>query len=190
MERRRPDPALTDAEEGYICLSTSLVILTKTTNMCYNYRMTSLRERTFSAAKTELSTVMDEVVHERQPQLIRRHGNKETMLLVRPEDARRWLGTFRLTLNVTLDEGEVAVSAAPVGTLGIGDSLDSALDDLVVELRSYAHRFFVERPHFYSETPAAQHAPWLLRFILTPPEEQRTLLDSDIEASVPVASAV
>lgn len=133
---------------------------------------------------------MDEVVHERRPQLVRRHGRKELMLLVRPDDARRWLDTFRLTLNVTLDEGEVAVSAEPVGVLGVGDSLDTALEDLAVELGAYAHRFFVERPHFYAETPAAQHAPWLLRFALTPPDEQRALLDADIDASVPLASAV
>lgn len=153
-------------------------------------RVTVLYERTFSSAKAELSTVMDEVVHERRPQLVRRHGRKELMLLVRPDDARRWLDSFRLTLNVTLDDGEVAVFAEPVGALGVGDSLDSALDDLTVELRAYAHRFFVDRPHFYAETRASQHAPWLLRFALTPLDEQRALLDADIEASVPVASAV
>lgn len=112
------------------------------------------------------------------------------MLLVRPDDARRWLDTFRFALDVTLDEGEVAVFAEPVGVLGVGDSLDAALDDLVVELGSYAHRFFVERPQFYAQTRAAQHGPWLLRFALTPSDEQRALLDADIEASVPVASAV
>lgn len=112
------------------------------------------------------------------------------MLLVRPDDARRWLDTFRLTLKVTLDDGEVAVSADPLGVIGIGDSLDSALDDLIAELRSYARRFFVDRPHFYAETAARGHAPWLLRFALTPPDEQRALLEADIEASVPAASAV
>jgi hypothetical protein len=151
---------------------------------------TGLHETSFSVAKNRLSAVMDEVVHERRPQLVGRHHGRETMLLVRPDDARRWLDTFRLTLNVTLDDGEVAVAAEPLEVLGVGDSVDTALDDLVVELRSYAHRFFVERPHFYSETRAGQHAPWLLRFALTPPDEQRALLEADIAASAPVASAV
>jgi hypothetical protein len=133
---------------------------------------------------------MDEVVHEHRPQLVGRHGGKERMLLVRPDDARRWLDTFRFTLTVTLDDGQVAVVADCVNVLGVGDSFDTALDDLVVELRDYAHRFFVERPNFYAETRAKDHAPWLLRFALTPPDEQRALLDADLTASAPVASAV
>jgi hypothetical protein len=153
--------------------------------------MTALRELPFSNAKTSLSAVMDEVVHEHRPQLVTRR--RESMLLVRPEDVMRWLDTFRLTLTVTLDDDQVAVTAAPVGVIGVGDSVDGALDDLVVELRSYTHRFF-ERPHFYAQTQAGSHEPWLLRFALTPPEHHRALLDSDIEASVPspgqIASAV
>lgn len=133
---------------------------------------------------------MDEVVHEHRLQLVRRGSRNERMLLVRPEDARRWLDTFRFTVSVTLDEGQVGVFADCVEVLGVGDSFDGALDDLVAELRNYAHRFFVERPNFYAETRAAQHAPWLLRFALTPPDEQRALLDDDLRSSVPVASAV
>lgn len=146
--------------------------------------MTALRELSFSSAKSGLSTVMDDVVHEHRPHLIHRHGGKEAMLLVRPDDARRWLDTFRLVLNLTLDEDEVAITASPVDVVGIGDSFDSALDDLVVELRAYVHRFF-ERPHFYAQTSASRHEPWLLRFALTRPDEYRALLEADIEASTP-----
>ena len=151
---------------------------------------TGLSEKTFSSAKSSLSSVMDEVVHQHRPHLVLRHGQKEQMLLVRPEDARRWLDTFRFSLTVTLDEGQVAVFADCVNTFGVGESFDDALDDLVVALRDYAHRFFVERPNFYAETKAAEHAPWLLRFALTPPDEQRALLDADLRASASAASAV
>jgi PHD/YefM family antitoxin component YafN of YafNO toxin-antitoxin module len=153
----------------------------------YPRAVTALRELNFSSAKSGLSTLMNEVVHEHRPQIVHRHGGKEEMLLVRPDDARRWLDTFRLTLRVTLDDGEVAVVADPVGVLGVGESLEAALDDLVVELRAYTRRFF-ERPHFYRETSAAHHEPWLLRFALTPAEEHRSLLDADVEASVPAGN--
>jgi PHD/YefM family antitoxin component YafN of YafNO toxin-antitoxin module len=151
-----------------------------------------LPELKFSEAKTGLSAVMNEVVREGKPQVVQR--NKEAMVLVRPSDLSRWLETFRLTFRVTLDEGEVAITADPVGVLGLGESLDAALDDLVVELTAYAQRFF-ERPNFYLETDAARHYPWLLRFALTHPDHQRELLVADIEASMPsgneaVASAV
>jgi hypothetical protein len=156
--------------------------------------MTALRERSFSRAKSGLSTVMDEVVHEHRPQLVHRHGGKEAMLLVRPDDARRRVDTFRLNLRVVLDDGEVAITADPVGVAGFGGSLDDALDDLVVALGAYVRRFF-ERPHFYRETEAGRFEPWLLRFALTDPGEYRALLEADIEAAIPtgndrVASAV
>jgi hypothetical protein len=153
---------------------------------------TLVPELKFSEAKSGLSSVMNDVVREGRPQLVQR--NKEAMLLVREEDMRCWLDTFRLTLRVVLDEGQVGVTADPVGVLGVGESFDGALDDLVIELAAYTQRFF-ERPNFYRETDAARHYPWLLRFALTHPDERRDLLVADIEASMPsgnqaVASAV
>lgn len=153
-----------------------------------------LPERQFSEAKSALSDVMDEVVHQGRPQVVQRHHGKESMLLVRPDDVRRWLDTFQLTLRVVLDEGEVTLVADPVGVAGFGDSLDAAIDDLLIELRSYVQRFF-EQPHFYGKTQAARHEPWLARFALTQPDDQRALLLADIEAGMPkgnqaVASAV
>src|SRR4051794_26779186 len=100
-----------------------------------------LPERQFSKAKSELSDVMDEVVHKHRPQVVSRSG-KERMLLVRPDDVRRWLDTFRLSLRVVLDEGEVTITAGPLGLSGFGESLDTALDDLLEEIRAYTQRFF------------------------------------------------
>lgn len=147
---------------------------------------TALPEVSFSSAKSGLSAVMDEVVHEHRPQVVQRQrgGGHERMLLVRPDDMKRWLDTFRFSLRVTLGEGEAAVVADPVGVAGFGDSLEEALDDLVVELGNYAQRFF-ERPAFYAETDACRHEPWLLRLALTPAEHHRALLDADIQASMP-----
>jgi Antitoxin of toxin-antitoxin, RelE / RelB, TA system len=154
---------------------------------------TLLPERQFSEAKADLSGVMNEVVHGGRPQVVRRH-TKDRMLLVRSDDARRWLDTFRLELRVTLDPGQVAVFAAPLGVIGVGPTFDAALDGLVDEIRAYALRFF-ERPQFYLYTQAARHEPYLLRFALTPPEEHRALIDADVEAAMSrgneaVASAV
>jgi PHD/YefM family antitoxin component YafN of YafNO toxin-antitoxin module len=144
-----------------------------------------LPERQFSKAKSELSEVMDEVVHEHRPQVVQRKG-KERMLLVRPDDARRWLDTFRLQLRVVLDPHEVTIAADPLGVAGFGDSVEAALDDLLVEIRAYAHRFF-ERLQFYAETDARHHAPWLARFALTDVDEQRALLEADMEAEMEAA---
>jgi PHD/YefM family antitoxin component YafN of YafNO toxin-antitoxin module len=142
-----------------------------------------LPERQFSEAKSGLSEVMNEVVHDHRPQVIRRN-TKDRMLLVRPDDARRWLDTFRLELHVTLDPGQIAILAEPLGLLAVGASFDDALDALVHEIQVYASRFF-GRPQFYLHTSAARHEPYLLRFALTPPDEHRALLEADIEVAVP-----
>lgn len=173
---------------------TNVTNLTRMTNTGTLRHVTTLRERSFSSAKSVLSAVMDEVVHEHRPQLVHRHGGREAMLLVRPDDARRWLDTFRLTITLTLDDGDVAATAAPLGVVGVGDSVDAALDDLVNELRSYTARYF-ERPNFYAQTSAGRYEPLLLRFALTPPDQHRALVDADIEAAMPkgnerLASAV
>lgn len=146
--------------------------------------MTALPEVNFSEAKSGLSDVMNTVVHGHQPQLVHRHGGKETMLLVRPDDLRRWLDTFRLRLSVVLGEADVAVSAEPVGVIGVGDSFEAALEDLAVELRLYARRFFAQ-PQFYGASDRAGHYPWLLRFALTRSEEQLDLLRDDLRPPVP-----
>jgi hypothetical protein len=150
--------------------------------------MSVLQERKFSEAKTGLSEVMDEVVREHRPQVVSRH-QREHMLLVRSEDARRWLDTFRLDLGVTLDPGQVSIQAAPLGLIGVGESFDAALDQLAVEIRRYAVRFF-DRIEFYRHTSAIRHEPYLLRFALAPVDEHRGLLEADIAAAAPQGSPV
>jgi len=130
----------------------------------------------FSRAKSALSDLMTRVVHEHKPSIVSRHRGKERMLLVRTEDLVRYLEAFRLELEVVEDGGEVTVAVPSLGVLGFGSTREEALDDLVTELRVYAHDFF-ERSSFYAATDRAAHAPWLLRFALTPSERQRSLLD-------------
>jgi hypothetical protein len=129
----------------------------------------------FSRAKSELSDVMTKVVHEHRPSIVSRHRGKERMLLVRTDDLARHLAGFRFEVELVEDEDEVTAVLPALGALGFGPTADEALDDLVVELRLYASDYF-ERPAFYAATDRAGHAPWLLRFALTPVAEQRDLL--------------
>jgi hypothetical protein len=132
----------------------------------------------FSAAKARLSDVMSSVVREHQPQLIQRHGGKEAMLLVRPDDLARALSAYRFNPGVVFSEGEVTIVVEELGILGFGDSFEEALEDTVVELRRYAEDFF-ENVALYGNSNRAGHWPWLLRFALTPPDQQRDLLVND-----------
>jgi hypothetical protein len=136
--------------------------------------VTALPELKFSAAKQALSHVMDTVVHDHKPQVVRR-GTRDSMLLVRPDDLNRWLDTFTFSFSVTSGEGDVAVVIEQVDVVGVGDTFDAALDDAVEELRVRAQSFF-ERSEFYSQTDRAVQFPYLLRFALTPPEGQKALL--------------
>lgn len=129
----------------------------------------------FSRAKSELSDVMTRVVHEHRPSIVSRHRGKERMLLVRTDDLAQHLSGYTFDVDVVEDAGEFTALLAPLGVLGFGGTRDAALDDLVAELRVYAADYF-DRAHFYAATDRAAHAPWLLRFALTPPADQRDLL--------------
>jgi hypothetical protein len=167
-----------------LCLTRSINLtnMTKQAMVRHVTQGIALPEVGFSAAKSELSSLMDEVVHERHPTLVSRHRGRETMLLVRPDDLARWLDSFRLTLHVTLGDGDVAVEAVDLGVTGLGETFELAVEDLAEELRAYAGRFF-EQATLYMHSDRARHYPQLLRFALRPREEQLELLVSDIEAA-------
>jgi antitoxin YefM len=132
----------------------------------------------FSRAKSGLSELMTQVVHGHAPRIVSRHRGKEEMVLVATDDLARFLESFRFDPQVTVDAGEVTASLPRLRILGFGETLDDAMTDLVEELRLYAGDFFA-RTSFYAETDRADHAPWLLRFALTPPERQLELLYED-----------
>lgn len=137
----------------------------------------------FSRAKSALSEVMTEVFWEHRPRVVSRHRGREEMLLVRADDLARYLDPFRFEPEVTITGDEVTAVLPRFGLLGFGATLDEAMEDLADELRSYASDFFA-RASFYAATDRAEHAPWLLRFALTPPEHQLELLYEDSEKSV------
>jgi hypothetical protein len=73
-----------------------------------------------------------------------------------------------------------------MGVLGFGETLDAAVDDLLVELRAYATRFFREPARFMATSRGA-HAAALLRFALAGEDEQRRMLgveEPDREAAL------
>jgi len=129
----------------------------------------------FSRAKAALSELMTEVVYEHRPRMISRRRGKERMLLVRADDLAEYLSTFRFKVETTKERDEVTLALPALGLLGFGESVEEARADLLTEIRAYARDFF-ERSSFYAETDRAAHAPWLLRFAVTPPELQAELL--------------
>ena len=129
----------------------------------------------FSPAKSQLSEVMTQVFHGHQPRIVSRHHGKEQMLLVRPDDLVAMLGDHRLEVQAVYDEEEVTLRVPDMGVLGFGETLAEAVDDLLIELRAYATRFFREPARFMATSRGA-HAAALLRFALAQEDEQRRML--------------
>ncbi len=129
----------------------------------------------FSPAKSQLSEVMTQVFHGRQPRIVSRHHGKEQMLLVRPDDLVSMLGEHRLDVQAVYDADEVTLRVPDLGVVGFGETLDEAIDDLLDELRAYATRFFREPARFMATSRGA-HAAALLRFALADEGEQRHML--------------
>ena len=143
----------------------------------------------FSPAKSHLSDVMTEVFHGHQPRIVSRHRGKEQMLLVRPDDLVTILGEHRLDVRAVYDAGEVTLRILDMGVLGFGETLDEAVEDLLVELRAYATRFFLEPARFMATSRGA-HAAALLRFALAGDDEQRRMLGLGEPGVEPAALAV
>lgn len=143
----------------------------------------------FSPAKARLSDVMNEVFHGHQPRLVSRHHGKEQMLLVRPDDLVAMLADNRLEVLAVYDGDEVTLRVPEMGVLGFGVTLEEATEDLLVELRAYAARFFREPARFMA-TSRARHAGVLLRFALSTEETQRRMLSEGEETEPVPARAV
>jgi len=129
----------------------------------------------FSPAKSQLSDVMTQVFHGHQPRIVSRHHGKEQMLLVRPDDLVAMLGEHRLDVQAVYAADEVTLRIPDMGVLGFGETLDEAVDDLLVELRAYATRYFRDPARFMA-TSRGSHAAALLRFALAKEDEQRQML--------------
>jgi hypothetical protein len=129
----------------------------------------------FSPAKSQLSDVMTQVFHGHQPRIVSRHHGKEQMLLVRPDDLVAMLGEHRLDVQAVYDADGVTLRVPEMGVLGFGETLDEAVDDLLIEMGAYASRFFSEPARFMATSRGA-HAAALLRFALSDDDEQRRML--------------
>jgi hypothetical protein len=134
----------------------------------------------FSQAKTSLSSVMDSVYHNHQPYLVSRHRGlrREQIVLLARDVLDALLCSDKIEVEGVVDGGEVTLSAPRLGVLGFGESLDEAVADLLVELRDYAAAFFHEPDRYRGNVRDGQYAT-LLRFALTPPDEQKGLLAWD-----------
>jgi hypothetical protein len=137
----------------------------------------------FSPAKAGLSDVMTQVFHGHQPHLVSRHRGKEQMLLMRPDDLVAMLADQHLEVLAVYDGDEVTLRVPEMGVLGFGGTLDEATEDLLVELRAYAARFFRDAARFMA-TGRATHAGALLRFALSTEEAQRRML-SEVRETEP-----
>ena len=151
---------------------------------------TLVRTSEFSPAKAHLSDVMTQVFHGHQPQLVSRHRGKEQMLLMRPDDLVAMLADQHLEVLAVIDGDEVTLRVPALGVLGFGDTLEEATEDLLVELRTYATRFFRD-PARFMPTSRASHAGALLRFALSNLEAQRQMLfeGQDAEPGPSLAAA-
>lgn len=150
--------------------------MTKSVKLVYCRRVSAVEAiptKPFSEAKTGLSKLMDQVVREHRPAVIERR--REAMVALSLPDLRALLSAFRFEPRVTIGRKEAVAALEELGLLGSGRTRDAALDDLLAELRDYVAEF-LSRYSFYVQTDRRAHAPWILRFALTPLDEQRGLL--------------
>lgn len=121
---------------------------------------------------------MTEVFHLHQVTMVSRHHGKEQMVLMRPDDLLAMLPADPFETEVAYDAEGVAVTVPSLGVMGVGDTTDLAIDDLLVELRAYAKRFF-ENPARYFAAGQGDRAASLLVFALVDDAQQRRLVSGE-----------
>jgi len=134
----------------------------------------------FSPAKARLSDVMTSVFHQHQVTLVSRHHGKEQMVLLRPDDLLAMLPSSPFETEVAYDADGVAVAVPALGVMGVGDTTELAVDDLLEELRAYTKRFF-ENPARYLAAGQVDRAASLLAFALADEDHQRRLVTGESE---------
>lgn len=133
----------------------------------------AIPSKQFSEAKAELSALMDQVVRQHRPTLIERR--RESMVALSLEDLQAVLGSFRFEPRAVVRGSGTVATLEQFGLVGTGPTIDAAVDDLLDEMRAYVADF-ITRYAFYMHTDRRTHVPWVLRFALTPINEQRDLL--------------
>ena len=140
-----------------------------------------------TAARSSLPELQTRAVEHHRPQMIRRRGDADASVLLAASDLATSFAAFRFEPHVTTGDGEATASLENLGILGMGATAEEAVEDLAVELRRFAQRYF-EKAAFYRETHLRGYLPWLLRFAATPEDRQVDLLYEE-PATTPVAPA-
>jgi prevent-host-death family protein len=136
---------------------------------------TPLLTESFAQAKARLSELMTEVVHGHHPLMIDRHHGKERALLLSAEDLSILLASFHFQPLISVSEGEFVARLPELGLVAGGESYEKAMDELLDLIEQYTDDYF-DRWDFFRQTDRAGHAPWLMRFALTPTDQRPALL--------------
>lgn len=136
--------------------------------------------RGIADAKAKLPYVVNEAVHQHRPSVITRHGQSQAVV-IGIADQREALRSYVFEPRVVIGD-DVVITLDRHGLVASAPSLSEAIDAMVDELRLHAADY-LDRHDYFRYTQRAGEFPWLLRFALTPPGEQRQLLIEEPENS-------
>ena len=135
----------------------------------------------FGDAKENFSGFVSKVVRDHAPRIVERSRGQESILVLPVADLVAGFAKCEFDARVTFGESVVA-TLPQFGLVANGQTFELAMDHLVDELAEYAEDFFSDFD-FYRHTDRVAHLPWLLRFVLTPPETRLSLLLHEPETS-------
>jgi hypothetical protein len=127
----------------------------------------------FTAARKNLTSIMNQVVHDRQ--LVRISRREEEMILVDRKELNQLLANFQFHPKVRFSEGEVSIRLPELGLISSGETYTEAVDDLLTLMIEYSAQFMA-RLDFYEHTEKVVHVPFCLRIALSDTEALRNLL--------------
>ena len=132
----------------------------------------TLKEASFSEARSQLSRLFDEVIEDLRPVLIRRKGREEALLL-RRDNLEVLLEPFTLTVQVMPeDDGSVTIAVDELEWAINAPTREAAVEELLEDLRQYAGDYLARAPVFLRAPNRRTHFPYVLRILLASTDEQ------------------
>lgn len=108
------------------------------------------------------------------PQIVTRHERDEVALLSL-DDLRELLRGHHFRTEAAVHPGEATVALPQFRIIGIAEDLDGAATDALAKLREYAEQY-LQRYEFYRHTDRRDLFPLVVRFLITPEDQQLELL--------------
>jgi PHD/YefM family antitoxin component YafN of YafNO toxin-antitoxin module len=131
-----------------------------------------LSELQFTEARNQFSTLYDSVFNSFNPAIVKRKQTEQVAML-RVDLLKMLLEDYKLNPEVIPeDDGSITLALDPLEIYANNSTLDSAVKDLIEDLKIYAQDYLDRSQLFFQAPNRKPHFPYVLRILLCDNDEE------------------